>query len=285
MGNVFWIQKKKGGVLVKNKINILVADDNKEFANIVKEFLSRYEEFNITDVANDGSEAIDKILNKKPDVVILDIIMPIIDGIGVLQKINESNMEKKPIVLVLSAVSQEKMTKEAIDLGAYCFMLKPFDLEVLAKRIKDVVDEQNDEREYYTGALYEKKSQYIVPNRIKHSDDMEVEVTNIIHDIGVPAHIKGHQYLREAIMLVMKDNDILNGITKQLYPTVASNFNTTPSRVERAIRHAIEVAWGRGKIDTLQSVFGYTINMGKGKPTNSEFIAMIADKLRLEMKV
>lgn len=270
---------------MKSKINILVADDNKEFANIVKEFLSRYEEFNVTDVANDGNEAIEKILNNKPDVVILDIIMPFIDGIGVMQKINESNMEKKPIILVLSAVSQEKMTREAIELGAYCFMLKPFDLEVLAKRIIDVVDEQRGEKEYYTGALYEKKSQYIIPNRIRHSDDMEVEVTNIIHDIGVPAHIKGHQYLREAIMLVMKDNDILNGITKQLYPTIAENFNTTPSRVERAIRHAIEVAWGRGKIDTLQSVFGYTINMGKGKPTNSEFIAMIADKLRLEMKV
>ena len=271
---------------MKNKINILVADDNKEFANIVKEFLSRYDDFNVVGVANDGNEAVDKILNNKPDVVILDIIMPFIDGIGVMQKINESNMDKKPIVLVLSAVSQEKMTKEAIDLGAYCFMLKPFDLEVLAKRIIDVVDEQSENKEYYTGALYERNThQYVVPNRIKHSDNMEVEVTNIIHDIGVPAHIKGHQYLREAIMLAMKDNDILNGVTKQLYPAIADNFHTTPSRVERAIRHAIEVAWGRGKIDTLQSVFGYTINMGKGKPTNSEFIAMVADKLRLEMRV
>ena len=270
---------------MKDKISILVADDSKEFANIVKEFLTRYDDFDVVGVANDGNEAIEKILDTKPDVVILDIIMPCIDGIGVLQKINESDIDKKPIVLVLSAVSQEKMTKDAIALGAYCFMLKPFDLEVLAKRIKDVYEEKNSEKDFYTGAIFEKKNQYIIPKRLRPTDDVEVEVTNIIHDIGVPAHIKGHQYLREAIMLVMKDNDILNGITKQLYPTVANTFNTTPSRVECAIRHAIEVAWGRGKIDTLESVFGYTINMGKGKPTNSEFIAMIADKLRLEMKV
>jgi len=285
MDFVFWIQKKREEFTVKSKIKVLVADDNKEFTGVAKEFLSRYEEFESIDVASDGNETIEKILNTKPDVVILDIIMPFIDGIGVMQKINESNLDKKPVILILSGVSQEKMTKEAMDLGAYCFLLKPFDLEVLAKRIKDAVEEENEDKGYYTGALYEKRAQYIVPNRIRHSDNMEVEVTNIIHDIGVPAHIKGHQYLREAIMLVMKDNDILNGITKQLYPAIADNFHTTPSRVERAIRHAIEVAWGRGKIDTLQSVFGYTINMGKGKPTNSEFIAMIADKLRLEMRV
>ena len=132
--------------------------------------------------------------------------------------------------------------------------------------------------------MYETKGKYVVANGLNRSDDIEVEVTNIIHDVGVPAHIKGHQYLRDAIVMSMKDNEMLNGITKVLYPAVAEKYRTTPSRVERAIRHAIEVAWGRGKIDTLQNVFGYTINMGKGKPTNSEFIAMIADKLRLEMK-
>ena len=268
---------------MRAKTSILIADDNKEFANILKEFLGKYDEFDIVDVANDGNEAIEKILDKKPDVVVLDIIMPFIDGIGVMQKINESDLDKKPTILVLSAVSQEKMTKEAINLGAYCFMLKPFDLEVLAKRIKDIDKDEDEQIEFATGMIRERKVPYIV-NRPKHSGDIEVEVTNIIHDVGVPAHIKGHQYLREAIMLVMKDSDILNGVTKQLYPEVAKQFKTTPSRVERAIRHAIEVAWSRGKIDTLQSVFGYTVNMGKGKPTNSEFIAMIADKLRLEMK-
>lgn len=266
-----------------NKISVLVADDNKEFANIVREFLSRYDDFEIVGVAYNGSEAIQMTFDQKPDVIILDIIMPIIDGIGVMQKINESSMSKKPEVLILSAVSQEKMTREAINLGASCFLLKPFDLEILAKRIKDLMTDV-EKREYSVGAIYETKGKYIVSNGLNRSDDMEVEVTNIIHDVGVPAHIKGHQYLRDAILMSMKDNEMLNGVTKVLYPAVAEKYHTTPSRVERAIRHAIEVAWGRGKIDTLQNVFGYTINMGKGKPTNSEFIAMIADKLRLEMK-
>jgi len=278
-------QKKREELSLSTKISILVADDNKEFANIVKEFLSRYEEFEKVDIANDGNEAIEKILNDKPDVVILDIIMPFIDGIGVMQKINESDLIKKPEIIVLSGVSQEKMTKEAIDLGAYCFLLKPFDFEVLAKRIKDAVADQRGSKEYYTGALYERKSHYIIPSRTRSSDNMEVEVTNIIHEVGVPAHIKGHKYLREAILLVMKDNELINGITKQLYPIIADKFHTTSCRVERSIRHAIDVAWGRGKMETLQTVFGYTINMGKGKPTNSEFIAMIADKLRLEMNI
>ena len=268
---------------MNSKIKILVADDNKDFANIVREFLSRYEEFDVIGVAYDGNETLKMTFDAKPDVIILDIIMPIIDGIGVMQRLNESNLDKKPEILILSGISQEKMTREAINLGASAFLLKPFDLEMLAKRIKDAVGEK-EVKEYSVGAIYETKGKYVISNNPSRSSDIEVEVTNIIHDVGVPAHIKGHQYLRDAIVLSMKDNEMLNGITKVLYPAVAEKYHTTPSRVERAIRHAIEVAWGRGKIDTLQNVFGYTINMGKGKPTNSEFIAMIADKLRLEMK-
>ena len=276
-------KEKRGGIIVNNKISVLVADDNRDFANVVREFLSRYEEFDVVGVAYDGNEAVKLTYDTKPDVIVLDIIMPIIDGIGVMQKIKESNLDKKPEIVILSGVSQEKMTKDAINLGASCFLLKPFDLEMLAKRIKDVVGEK-EFKEYSIGAIYETKGKYVISNNPTRSDDIEVEITNIIHDIGVPAHIKGHQYLREAISLVMKDTEILNGITKVLYPAVAEKYNTTSSRVERAIRHAIEVAWGRGKIDTFQNVFGYTINLGKGKPTNSEFIAMIADKLRLEMR-
>lgn len=270
---------------MSDKIKILVADDNKDFANIVREFLSRYEDFDVIGVAYDGNETLKMTFDSKPDVIILDIIMPVIDGIGVMQKINESHIDKKPEILILSAISQEKITREAINLGASCFMLKPFDLEMLAKRIRDIIGEKEKQREEYSvGAIFETKGKYVISNNPSRSSDMEVEVTNIIHDVGVPAHIKGHQYLRDAIVFAMKDNEMLNGITKVLYPAVAEKYHTTPSRVERAIRHAIEVAWGRGKIDTLQNVFGYTINMGKGKPTNSEFIAMIADKLRLEMK-
>lgn len=258
-----------------NKIKILVADDNREFANILREFLSRYNEFEIIGVAYDGNEAINLILDKKPDIAILDIIMPIVDGIGVIQRINESNLDKKPEYLILTAVSQERMTNKIINLGIADFMLKPFDLEILAQRIIEVASETN------TNKVYETKPSYIL--NTNKSNNMEIEITKVMHTIGVPAHLKGHQYLREAILMTIKDNNVLGAITKQIYPDIAIKHKTTSIRVERAIRNAIETAWNRGKIDTLQNVFGYTINIGKGKPTNSEFIAMIADKISLEM--
>jgi two-component system response regulator (stage 0 sporulation protein A) len=204
--------------------------------------------------------------------------MPVLDGLGVIQKIIESNLDKKPKILILSAISQEMMIKEAMELGASCFMLKPFDLEVLEKRIKSVVEKTKN----IVKNLNESKVKYIVNNK-DSVNNVEIEVTNIMHDIGIPAHVKGHQYLRDAIISVIKDNDALIGVTKLLYPDIAKKYNTTATRVERSIRHAIEMAWDRGRIDTLQNLFGYTVNLRKGKPTNSEFIAMVADKLRLEM--
>lgn len=268
---------------MNNKTSILVVDDNKEFANILYKFLTKYNEFEVVGVAYDGNEAIDLIINLQPDVVVLDIIMPILDGIGVMQKLGNLELNKKPEILALSAVSQVKMIKEAMRLGASCFMLKPFELEVLVERIKNIVDSKSDTR-YNAGVIQEEKSKYIANNK-KSNNNIEIEVTNAMHDIGIPAHVKGHQYLRDAIISVMKDNDAIIGITKQLYPDIAKKYNTTASRVERSIRHAIEMAWNRGKVDTLQNVFGYTINLGKGKPTNSEFIALVADKLRLEMNI
>lgn len=272
---------------MEQKIRVLVADDNKEFGELLKEFFkAKSEDVEIVGVAYDGLEAYNEIMDKKPDVVILDMIMPQLDGIGVMQKLNESDLENKPKVIVLSAVGQESITKQAISLGASYYLIKPFDLNVLLERItqKETIEDIGG-KEFSASSLMENKVQYVIPRLDVKSKDLEIEVTNMIHDIGVPAHIKGYQYLREAIMMVIKDNDTINAITKQLYPDIASTYKTTPSRVERAIRHAIEVAWGRGKLDTLQNVFGYTVSMGKGKPTNSEFIAMIADKLRLELKV
>lgn len=263
---------------MNNKIGILIVDDNKEFTNMLSEFLSTVDEFDVVGIAHNGKQAMELIFELNPDLIILDIIMPILDGIGVMQKINESNLEKKPEILVLSSVSQVVMTKEAINLGASCFMLKPFELEVLAKRIKDVIAESQN---YKENIVAESKVKYIA----NKNNNVEIEVTNAMHNIGIPAHVKGYQYLRDAIMCVMKDNEALIGVTKQLYPDIAKKYNTTATRVERSIRHAIEMAWDRGKVETLQDVFGYTISLSKGKPTNSEFIALVADKLRLEMNV
>jgi len=263
---------------LRNKTRILIVDDDKEFTNMINAFLSTVEDFEVVGVAYNGKEAVDMIFDSHPDLVILDIIMPVLDGIGVMQRIKESDLEKKPEILVLSSVSQIVMTKEAINLGASCFMLKPFELEVLAKRIRNIM---LDSKSHEGNGVSESVTKYIA----NKNSNVEIEVTNAMHDIGIPAHVKGHQYLRDAIMCVMKDNEALIGVTKQLYPDIAKKYNTTASRVERSIRHAIEMAWDRGKIDTLQNMFGYTINVERGKPTNSEFIALVADKLRLEMNI
>lgn len=265
---------------MSDKIRILIVDDNKEFTNMLNNYLSTIENFEIVGMAYNGKDALDLIFELHPDLIILDIIMPILDGIGVMQRINESDLEIKPEILVLSSVSQVVMTKEAINLGASCFMLKPFELEVLAQRIKDVIAESKN---YQCNVVSGNKLKYITSK--SNSNNAEIEVTNVMRNIGIPAHVKGYQYLRDAIMCVMRDNEALVGVTKQLYPDIAKKYNTTATRVERSIRHAIEMAWDRGKIDNLQGVFGYTISEDRGKPTNSEFIALVADKLRLEMKV
>jgi two-component system response regulator (stage 0 sporulation protein A) len=270
---------------VKDKLSILVADDNVEFARNLTSCIEKEEGMEVIGIAQDGMEAVDMINNTKPDVAILDVIMPHLDGLGVLERIQNSEIDKKPLCIVLSAVGQDKITTRAIELGAQYYVVKPFDIDLLIRRIKEL--------KFYkpmslknTGFSKEFKTPYIdiVPDKRKEAENLEALVTNIIHEIGVPAHIKGYQYLREAIMMVVNDIDIINQITKQLYPEIAQRFRTTPSRVERAIRHAIEVAWGRGEQDTVESIFGYTVSAAKGKPTNSEFIAMIADKLRLELK-
>ena len=236
-------------------------------------------------MAKDGNEAVDMIKNAVPDVVLLDVIMPHLDGLGVLENINEIKKDNKPMCIMLSAVGQDKITQQAINLGAEYYVVKPFDIELLIKRIRELkFYKPNSKNNSFIGK--EIKAQYIelAPNGDKNEENLEALVTNLIHEVGVPAHIKGYQYLREAIMMVVKDIDVINQITKSLYPQIARKYSTTPSRVERAIRHAIEVAWGRGQQEAVENIFGYTISAAKGKPTNSEFIAMIADKLRLELK-
>lgn len=269
---------------MKDKLSILVADDNVDFARTLTTCIEREDGMEVIGIAQDGLEAIDMINNTKPDVAILDVIMPHLDGLGVLERIQSSEMDKKPLCIILSAVGQDKITTRAIELGAQYYVVKPFDIDVLIKRIKELKF-YNPIAVRNTAIGREYKTPYIdvLPNK-KDAENLEALVTNIIHEIGVPAHIKGYQYLREAIMMVVNNIDIINQITKQLYPEIARRYRTTPSRVERAIRHAIEVAWGRGDGDAVESIFGYTVSAAKGKPTNSEFIAMIADKLRLELK-
>jgi two-component system response regulator (stage 0 sporulation protein A) len=270
---------------LKEKISILIADDNKEFARTLTESLEKEQDLEVIGLAKDGNEAVDMIINTNPDVVLLDVIMPHLDGLGVLEKISKSNLKKAPICIMLSAVGQDKITQKAIALGAEYYIVKPFDIELLIQRMKEIKYYEPAQKKM-TFINKEIRTPYIENVDASRKDDTSIEglVTNIIHEVGVPAHIKGYQYLREAIIMVINDIEIINQITKLLYPDIAQKYKTTPSRVERAIRHAIEVAWSRGKNETVERIFGYTVSASKGKPTNSEFIAMIADKLRLELK-
>lgn len=260
-----------------NSIKVLIADDNKDFVEILHEYFDSLDDMTVVGAAYNGQETLEMIEAQMPDVVLLDIIMPHLDGIGVLEKLNQINAAR-PRIVMLTAFGQESITQRAVDLGADYFILKPFDLETLSNRV----------RQLYTGTSPVIKSNlaslpvYQPPTRAKN---MDLEVTNLIHQMGVPAHIKGYQYLRDAILLVINEVNLLGAVTKELYPLIAEKYQTTPSRVERAIRHAIELAWDRGNVDMMNKFFGYTINIQRGKPTNSEFIAMVSDKLRIGTKV
>jgi two-component system, response regulator, stage 0 sporulation protein A len=264
------------------RIEVVLADDNREFINLLSEYIADQDDMVVSGVAYNGNEVIRLIQeqNKVPDVLILDIIMPHLDGLGVLEQLREMNLPRQPKIIMLTAFGQENITQKAVQLGASYYILKPFDMEILANRIRQLCSNNNLISSSSSSASAK-------PNVIPMSKgkNLDANITSIIHEIGVPAHIKGYQYLREAITMVYNNIEILGAITKTLYPAIAQKYKTTPSRVERAIRHAIEVAWTRGNIDSISLLFGYTINISKSKPTNSEFIAMVADKLRIEHKV
>lgn len=261
------------------KLNVAIADDNEKMIEILGKMITEDKDLELVGKAHNGEEICSIIKEKEPDVVILDIIMPKVDGLSVMERINhDTEVKKHPSFIVVTAVGQERITEDAFLLGADYYMLKPFDNRLLLNRIKHL--RKSGERKFREPM---KAASYEEPEKISERS-LETEVTAIIHEIGVPAHIKGYQYLRDAIILSVNDMEMLNSITKILYPTIAKKHQTTPSRVERAIRHAIEVAWSRGKMDTIDELFGYTVSTGKGKPTNSEFIALIADKIRLEYK-
>ena len=261
------------------KTKILIADDNERMVNTLRELISSQEDMEVAATASDGIDALEKINMFKPDVVLLDIIMPKLDGLGVIERVRTQDAaEKIPEFIVISGIGQDVVTENAFELGAAYYIMKPFDNDVVLSRIRKLRSRLKGKFIASPNGVYENVF-------VKREHDLESDVTDIIHEIGVPAHIKGYQYLRDAIMMSVNDGEMLNSITKLLYPSIAKRHKTTPSRVERAIRHAIEVAWSRGKMDTIDELFGYTVNNGKGKPTNSEFVALIADKIRLEYKL
>lgn len=258
------------------KIQVCVVDDNRELVGLLEEYISGQDDMEVAGVAYNGQECLNLLKDHDPDVLVLDIIMPHLDGLAVLERIRDMDKEKQPNVIMLTAFGQEDVTKKAVDLGAAYFILKPFDMENLASHIRQVSGK--------TPPVFKRSNSAIKHQGEPKRKNLDASITSIIHEIGVPAHIKGYLYLREAISMVYNDIELLGSITKVLYPDIAKKYNTTASRVERAIRHAIEVAWSRGNIDSISSLFGYTVSMTKAKPTNSEFIAMVADKLRLEHK-
>lgn len=263
---------------MSKKTRVLVADDNKDFANLLTRYINTQQDMEVVNTVYDGKDAIEYLKRESAgvDILLLDVIMPEMDGLSVLEEM--SYIQDKPLVIMITAIGQEKITQKALSLGALYYVVKPFDMSVLISRIRDLVLDDSGT------ALREPKQTYVTINTQNKEMTVEAKVTNIIHDIGVPAHIKGYQYIREAIIMAMSDGEVINAVTKCLYPSLAIQFKTTPSRIERAIRHAIEVAWNRGQIEVHNNIFGYTVNSNKGKPTNSEFIAMVADKLRLELK-
>ncbi|GAA0416585.1 MAG: sporulation transcription factor Spo0A [Bacillota bacterium] len=254
------------------KISVCLVDDNRELIQLMEDYFEEQGDIEVIGTAYNGRDCLTMLEELEPDVLVLDIIMPHVDGLAVLNTIRSSS-GKVPHVIMLTAFGQEEVMKKAVDLGASYFILKPFDLDNLSEQIRQV----QGHNAISTGVSK-------VNRKEKKKQDLEASITNIIHEIGVPAHIKGYMYLREAITMVYNDIELLGSITKVLYPDIAKKYNTTASRVERAIRHAIEVAWSRGNIDSISALFGYTISITKAKPTNSEFIAMVADHLRLEHK-
>lgn len=253
------------------KISICLVDDNREIVQMMEDYFELIDDIEVIGKAYDGQECLKLFDHLEPDVLILDCIMPRLDGIAVLKQLSEFPKENRPKVIMLTAFGHEKVMREAVDLGVDYFILKPFDLSFLAEQIRQV-----------HGQIYIPATNPIEHETVRERNDLEGEITNFIHEIGVPAHIKGYLYLREAITMVYYDISLIGSITKILYPDIAKKYDTTASRVERAIRHAIEVAWSRGNIDTISSIFSYTVSDSKAKPTNSEFIAMIADRLRLK---
>ena len=269
-------------------VNVVIVDDNPMILNTLDEVISSEAGLSVIGRADNGKDAIDMIKDTQPDVVLLDLVMPQMDGITVVENIKKkTSMLKNPAFIILSAVGGEQMTEEAFQTGANYFLMKPFDKDILVNKIRRIGKRPVRP---VPGKVLEAPLKAATPeeaamNREEYmKEHLETDITKMLHELGIPAHIKGYQYLRDAISMVVRDREMMEAVTKILYPEIAKKNYTSSSRVERAIRHAIEVAWGRGSLEVIDELFGYTISTGKGKPTNSEFIALIADKICLDYK-
>ena len=258
-----------------NKIKMIVVDDNRNLCQMLKKYIEDQDDLSLVGVAYNGLEAMELIQTQEPDLIILDLVMPSLDGLGVLERINTQTSTKRPKIIMLTAFGQESLTHQAMTLGVDYFILKPFDLEILGKRIRSLTQDMPSAAPTQFSAT----SPVVTTGGSKLN--LFSEVTNVMHEIGISAHIKGYQYIREAILMVVEDVSLLGAVTKELYPGIAKKHDTVASRVERGIRHAIELAWERGRTDTLKRIFGYSMNIDRQKPTNSEFIALLADKFRV----
>lgn len=269
-------------------VNVVIVDDNPMILNTLDEVISSEAGLSVIGRADNGKDAIDMIKDTQPDVVLLDLVMPQMDGITVVENIKKkTSMLKNPAFIISSAVGGEQMTEEAFQAGANYFLMKPFDKDILVNKIRRIGKRPVRP---VPGKVLEAPLKAATPeeaamNREEYmKEHLETDITKMLHELGIPAHIKGYQYLRDAISMVVRDREMMEAVTKILYPEIAKKNYTSSSRVERAIRHAIEVAWGRGSLEVIDELFGYTISTGKGKPTNSEFIALIADKICLDYK-
>ena len=250
------------------KIRVLMIDDNIELVSMIKEYFNNHASIEIVLDANDGEEGLRLIKNNQSeyDVIILDLIMPKRDGLSILEEINSENIDKK--IIILTSYNAQDMIRKVSEMGVNYFILKPFELTDWEKRIEDC----KESKDYSNTSI-----------DIYHNN-LQISITKILHELGIPSHIKGYQYIREGISILYEKPEVIGGITKELYPDIASKFDTTVSRVERAIRHAIEVSWNRGDWDLMEEIFGHSVDIDKAKPTNSEFIVTVADKLRLEFQ-
>jgi len=261
------------------EIKIIIADDNRNFCQLLQNYLQGQEDLSIVGMAYNGLEAWELIQTQEPDLIILDLVMPNLDGLSVLERINERTTMTRPKIIMLTAFGKESLTHQAMMLGVDYFILKPFDLDILDKRIRSLTQDMSSS----TPTQFSSVSPILTT--VGRELNIVGEVTTMMHQIGIPAHVKGYQYIRDAILMVVEDVSLLGAVTKELYPGIAKKYNTASSRVERGIRHAIELAWERGHTDTLKRIFGYSMNIERQKPTNSEFIALLADKFRMMSKV